>query len=178
MKNLVLGSFLAGLILFFWGFVYYGIIGIPYGLLGEVDDIGPVLKTTFPADGTYIVPNPNAENLEELQAQGPIAMIHIKRDGVANPLSMMGTGFVHGWIYCLLLAALLKQICKKSGYGARVGFVTLVGVAGAFMDRFGDAIWFVQSWSWHASNFAYSVIGAALVGLVLAKFIESPVTSV
>jgi uncharacterized membrane protein YeaQ/YmgE (transglycosylase-associated protein family) len=90
-------------------------------------------------------------------------------------MSMMGTGFIHGWVYCLMLGMILQQICKKSGYGERVWFVTQVGIAGAFLARFGDAVWWWQAWNWQISNFVYAVIGAAIAGTVLAKFIKSPV---
>ena len=176
MKKLLLGSFLAGLALFMWGFIYYGVSGIPYKLLGTPNTTaGADLKSSFPTDGTYILPGPNAENLEAAQKEGPIAMVHIVRDGAENPMSMMLPGFFHGWAYCFLLGLTLQQVCKKAGYGERVWFVTLVGIAGAFLARFGDAIWFLQDWSWQISNFAYSVIGAAIAGAILAKFIKSPV---
>lgn len=174
MKNLILGSVLAGLAFFIWGFVYYGISGIPYKALGQSDDtVALSLKKAFPTEGTYLFPNPNEENAQELHKRGPVAMIHIKPNGNPNPMSMMGTGFIHGWIYCLLLAALLKQICKKSGYGARVGFVVLVATAGAFAARIGDAVWWQQSMSWQLANFAYAVIGGAIIGAILAKFIPA-----
>ncbi|MBT5902899.1 MAG: hypothetical protein HOH58_12415 [Opitutaceae bacterium] len=177
MKKLLLGSFVAGIALFFWGFIYYGLSGIPYQTLATPADTAPsALKANFPAHGTYIIPSPTAVEMPDLQVEGPVAMVHIRPDGVENPMSMMGTGFVHGWIYCLLLGLLLQKICKKSGYGERVMFVTQVGLAGAFVSRFGDAIWWWQSWNWQIANFAYSVIGAAIAGAILAKFIKSPVT--
>ncbi len=173
MKNLFLGTFLAGLALFMWGFIYYGISGIPYSLLGTSNDtVALSLKEQFPADGAYIFPDPGTDNMEELQKRGPIATVHIKRNGVASPMAMMGTGFIHGWLYCLLLAILLKQICKKTAYWGRVGFVVLAGVAGSFLARFGDAIWWHQSWSWQFSNFAYTAVGTAIAGLILAKFVS------
>jgi uncharacterized membrane protein YeaQ/YmgE (transglycosylase-associated protein family) len=176
MKKLLLASFLAGLALFFWGFIYYGISGIPNKTLGTPAPTAAVaLEANFPADGTYIVPSPTAENMAELQATGPVAMVHIRPGGAGSMGTMMGTGFVHGVVYCFLLALILQQICKKSGYGERVWFVTQVGMAGAFAARFGDAIWFWQSWSWQISNFIYSAIGAAIAGAILAKFIKSPV---
>jgi len=160
MKKLILGSFLASLALFFWGFIYYGISGIPYNFLGQSSDaVALSLKESFPADGTYLFPDPGTDNMEELQKRGPIATVHIKRDGLANPMSMMGKGFVHGWIYSLLLALLLKQICKRTGYGGRVGFVVLVAVTGAFASRFGDAVWWQQASNWQIANFAYAAIG-------------------
>lgn len=178
MKNLILGSFLAGLALFFWGFIYYGISGIPYKTLETPAATAPAaLKSSFPSNGTYIVPSPTAENMAELQEASPVAMVHIRPEGVGSLGTMMGTGFVHGVVYCFLLALILQQICKKSGYGERVWFVTQVGMAGAFAARFGDAIWFWQSWSWQISNFVYSAISAAIAGAILAKFIKSPVKS-
>ncbi len=149
MKNLLLGSFLAAVALFIWGFIYFGISGIPYNVLGHSSDaVALSLKASFPSEGTYIFPDPGTDEMAELQKRGPVAMVHIKPNGVANPMSMMGTGFLHGWIYCILLALLLKQICKKTEYGGRVGFVVLVATTGAFVARFGDAIWWQQSWGW------------------------------
>jgi len=176
MKKLLLGSFLAGLALFMWGFIYYGISGIPYQTLAPSAPAAAVaLKAHFPTDGTYIIPSPTSENMAELQAAGPVAMVHIRPHGAGSMGVMMGTGFVHGWVYCLMLGVLLQQICKKSRYGERVWFVTQVGIAGAFLSRFGDSIWFWQAWSWQISNFAYAVIGAVIAGAILAKFTTSPV---
>ncbi|GAB5561950.1 MAG: hypothetical protein SynsKO_35970 [Synoicihabitans sp.] len=176
MKNLIIGSLLAGLALFFWGFLYYGLSGLPYKVLETPAETAPAaLVANFPVDGTYIIPSPQAENAMELQTEGPMASVHIRPNGVGSAGGMMGMGFVHGVIYCFLLGLLLQKICKKSGYGERVIFVTQVGLAGAFVSRFGDAIWWWQSWSWQFANFAYSVIGAAIAGAILAKFIKSPV---
>ncbi len=173
MKKLILGSFLAALALFFWGFIYYGISGIPYKFLGQSSDtVALLLKESFPADGTYILPNPTSEDMQELMQRGPVATVHIKRGGFDQHATMMASGFVHGWIYCLLLALLLNCVGKKMEYGRRVGFIALVGIIGAFLARFGDAIWWHQSWSWQFSNFAYTAIGSALAGLVLAKFVS------
>jgi uncharacterized membrane protein YeaQ/YmgE (transglycosylase-associated protein family) len=178
MKNVLLASFLAGLALFLWGFLYYGISGIPYGLLETANpSAGAALKAAFPADGTYILPAPDSASLTEDQQAGPLAMVHLVRDGTENPMGMMLPRFIHGWAYCLLLGILLQQICKKAGYGERVWFVTLVGMAGAFLARFGDAIWWGQAWDWQISNFAYSAVGSAIAGSILAKFIKSPVNA-
>ena len=178
MKSLLLGSFLAAIALFFWGFVFYAASNAPDRILKTPPtDVGPILNAAFPEDGTYFVPGVAHDQANvELMARGPIAIVHLHRDGIAamSPALMVG-GFVHGWGYCLLLGALLRQICKKSGYLARVGFVTLVGLAGAFMARFGDSIWWHKSWDWQLSEFAYAVIGAAVAGLVLARFIRSPI---
>ena len=172
MKKLILGSVLAALALFAWGFIYYGFSGIPYRFLGQSSDaVALSLKESFPTDGTYIFPDPRTDNMEELQKRGPVAMIHIKPDGVPDPMSMMGAGFIHGWIYSLLLAILLKQICKKTGYGGRVGFVVLAATIGAFAARFGDAVWWQQAWGWQLANFAYAIAGGLIIGLILAKFV-------
>ncbi|MCC5024997.1 MAG: hypothetical protein J6386_20380 [Candidatus Synoicihabitans palmerolidicus] len=178
MKSTVLASFLAAIALFFWGFIYYSVSGVPdKSLKSPSSDVGPALNNAFPESGTYFVPGmANDKVAIELMARGPVAMVHIQKQGISvmSP-SLMVLGFLHGWVYCLLLAILLRQICKKSGYFARVGFVTLVATAGAFMARFGDVIWWHKSLDWQVSEFAYAVIGAALAGLILATFIRSPI---
>ncbi len=177
MKSLLLGSLLSAIALFVWGFIYYGASGIPYSFLGDAADNGPVLDAAFPETGTYVVPDPRLENVAELHERGPFAMVHIHKGGLSmmSPSLMIG-GFLHGFVYALLLGLLLQQICKKSGYAARVGFVTLAGTAGTFMARVGDAVWWYNPWGWQLSNVAYTIIGSAIVGLVLARFIKSPVT--
>lgn len=180
MKPIALGSFLAAIAFFFWGFIFYMITGAPDKVIKSTPtDVGPVLQEAFPESGTYFVPGiANSEEAAELMARGPVAMVHIQKEGLQamDPMLMVG-GFVHGWGYAILLGLLLQQICKKSGYGARVGFVTLAGFTGAFCSRVGDAIWWHKSWDWQLTELAYMTLGALVIGLVLAKFIKSPVTA-
>ena len=172
MKKLIIGSFLSAIAYFAWGFLYFGVIQAPYSVIGPaIDETALMLKEDLPEDGVYLYPIPTADNSHELMKRGPIAMVHIKRDGFENPAGMMIKGFLHGWAYCILLAFLLKQICKKTGYTGRVGFVLLAGAAGALLSRFGDAIWWHQSWAWQFTYFAYEAIGSGFIGLILAKFI-------
>ncbi|WP_221029597.1 hypothetical protein [Actomonas aquatica] len=180
MKSVLLGSFLAALAFFIWGAVFYTVLGVPGSVLKSTpSDVGPALLASFPENGTYFVPAMgNIEEAQELMTRGPVATVHIQREGLTpmDPMLMVG-GFLHGWGYALLLAFLLKQICKKSGYGARVGFVTLVGLTAAFATRISDTIWWHKSMDWQLSELAYLTIGSIVIGLVLAKFIKSPVTS-
>ena len=175
MKSVIIGSFLAAIALFFWGFIYFGISTLPYRLLDDAGEFGPTVASQFSDTGTFLYPDPRLELPAEAMAKAPFLLVHYVKPGDFNTGGMMLGGFVHGWIYCALLAALLSQICKKSGYGARVGFVTLVGFSGAFASRIGDAIWWHKTWAWQLSDLAYATIGAALAGLVLARFIKSHV---
>lgn len=178
MKPLLLGSFLAAIAFFLWGFIFYSVTGLPEKILKQpTTDVGPVLNETFPESGTYFVPGMgNMEEAQNLMARGPVAMIHLHREGL-KPMDpkLMLAGFLHGWGYALLLGLLLQQICKKSGYGPRVGFVTLVGATGAFCARIGDSIWWHKSLDWQLTEFAYTTIGAAVIGAVLARFIRSAI---
>lgn len=180
MKPLALGSFLAAIAFFMWGFVFYMVTGAPTKVIKTAPtDVGPELQQLFPDSGTYFVPGiANSEEAAELMARGPVAMVHIQKEGLTamDPMLMLG-GFLHGWGYALLLGLLLQQICKKSQYGARVGFVTLAGFAGAFCSRVGDSIWWHKSWDWQLTETVYTTLGALVIGLVLAKFIRSPITS-
>lgn len=178
MKPLALGSFLAALAFFGWGFAFYMITGAPDKVIKTAPtDVGPALQELFPENGTYFVPGiANSEASIELMERGPVAMVHMHLEGMQamDPMLMLA-GFLHGWGYALLLGLLLRQICKKSGYGARVGFVTLAGFAGVYCARIGDAIWWHKSWDWQLTETLYTTIGALVIGLVLAKFIKSPV---
>jgi hypothetical protein len=171
MKSLILRSLLAAIALYFWGFIYFAISGVPNKFLGQTDDIGPMLDTALPASGTYFIPNhEEEEKAMELMKRGPVATIHYHKGGVTpmGAKTMVG-GFFHGWVVCLVLALLIRCFAADKPLGARLIFALLVGLAGAVMTRLGDAIWWHYPLGWQLSNIFYHLVSFVLIGLVLGK---------
>ncbi len=176
MKQFVLAPALAALAMFFWGFVYYGISGIPYRALGPSG--GPAVAAAVSAleTGTYIVPDmrEGREAVEAAMKTGPVATVHV-RQGPPRPMGkVMALGFAHEFIACLLLALLLAQ-CRTSftGFADRWRFALLVGVLIAFFSKGSEAIWWQQPLPWNFSLMFYDIVAWALAGAVLAKFFAS-----
>jgi len=171
MKKFLLAPAVAALAMFFWGFVYYGISGLPYRTLGPAADVAAALSA-LPDSGTYLVPDPRdgeAANAASMQT-GPVAMVHLRQGPARGMGVVMAQGYLHMFVACLLLAALLaKSEPSFKGYGCRLKFSVLVGLLGTVFTHGGAAIWWQQPWAWHFANMAYDVIAWLIAGAVLAK---------
>ena len=177
MKRLLLGSFLAALAMFIWGFVFWAtpVSSGAFESTGNYAEIGEALNDLLPADGAYHVPwyGVEEEQMLSLHEQGPLATIHYRRAGAPmGAPSVMVFGFIHMLITAGLLAFLLRMALPAlHTYGQRAGFVALAGVAAAFWFEMADPIWWYQSLTAHLYAGFYSIIAFVIAGLVLAKFV-------
>lgn len=170
MKKFILAPALAALAMFLWGFIYFGISGIPYRALEDSTGLAAALSS-LPADGAYAVPDPRSgeEAMAAAMKTGPVAMVHFRKASQSMG-SIMIKGYIHEFISCLLLVVLLVR-CESSlkTYRCRVMFSLVVGVLIAFFSHGCSAIWWQQSWSWSLMMMLYDVIAWLLAGLVLGK---------
>lgn len=170
MKKLLVAPLLAALAMFVWGFVYYGLSGVPYKALQPAQDVGPALDKLFPTSGTYIVPDPRTEDEEEAKRleKGPFATVHIKKGGMPmmDPVVLV-KGFLLEWISCLLMAVALG-VARVKGYTTRLTFIVLVGFLMAFFAHGGLAVWWHQDWSWHMRTIIHDTGAWLFAGLILS----------
>ncbi len=179
MKELLLGSVIAAVALFLWGFVYWVVSPIPYTALKAVADdaaAGHDLLEHFPESGTYYLPdpkNPDMDEMDTLHRQGPVAMINIDVDGaVPGSPSVMLAGFAHMLVTTLMISLLMRLTGNSLvTYGDRVLFVFLAGVIVAFWTRISDVIWWGLGLPWQMYNAIYDVSAWLIAGLILAKFV-------
>ena len=178
MKNLVLAPAVAALAMFFWGFIYYGLSGIPYRTLQPSTGVAAALAA-LPSDGTYLVPDmrDGAEAMEAGMKSGPVAMVHLRKVP-QSPGVTMGLGFLQEFISCFLLALLLVKCAPAfRGFGDRLQFALIVGVLITFFSHAGEAIWWQQAWGWHLATMFYDVVAWLIAGAVLAKFLTPKVAA-
>ena len=176
MKRFLLAPFLAALAMFFWGFIYYGLSGIPYKALGTVGDISPGLIQQFPGDGTYILPDPRNSPavMTEQMNRGQLITVHVKKSGVkAMDGAVMAKGFALEFASCLLLALILdaafgmQDACVK-----RFKTCVSIGLLATLFANGGQAIWWQQGWGWHLMTMLHDVVCFALAGAVLTFFFK------
>ncbi|MCZ6536548.1 MAG: hypothetical protein O6838_01455 [Gammaproteobacteria bacterium] len=186
MKELLLGSVIAAVALFFWGFVYWAVSPLPYTALKTVADetaAGQALLEHFPQSGTYYLPDPQNPDIDEMNAlhrQGPVAMVDIDADGAVpqSPIVMLA-GFAHMLITTLMISLLMRLTGDAlATYGDRVLFVFLAGVIVAFWARISDVIWWGLGLPWQMYNAIYDVSAWLIAGLILAKFVGPKQTAV
>lgn len=182
MKQSIIGAIVAGLVLFLWGFLYWGLNPLPYTAWSQPTDdaaLGESLKQFLPDSGMYYVPGPHLDEDEatRLHEAGPIALISFTREGVPmmDP-GVMGLGFVHGMVFAFLLAlTLVKAAPAVDSYANGIKFCLLLGVVAGFFIHFGDAIWWRMAWSWKFHTFLYTVTSFTITGAVLMKFVSRKV---
>ncbi len=174
MKKFLLAPLLGALAMFFWGFIYYGLSGVPYKVLGTAGDVGPAVAALFPADGTYLLPDPRGtpEVMAEQMKRGQLVMVHVKKSGVQEmDPGILAKGFALEFITCLLLAFILHLVAPGfKTYGCRLMFCVMFGVVATVFSNGGQVIWWQQQWGWHLMTMLHDIIAFLLAGAVLARF--------
>jgi hypothetical protein len=177
MGRILVGGVVAGIVIFFWGFVAHMLL--PLGELGlkslpADDDLAAAIKRDVPEPGLYFLPGVDrskAQSSEEMEAhmakvsKGPYGFMVLYPNGrdisLANRLPIeFGTNVV-----CALLAAILVSQLRP-GFFIRVACVTLVGILASVLTL-------VPYWNWYGfpTDFTIAQIGENTVGWLLAGIV-------
>jgi hypothetical protein len=174
MNRLFIGSVLAAVACFLWGFLFWGTpLSTPAFGDGEIrGDLAQVLAEHLPADGTYYVPGMRGdlEALAALHERGPLATIHFRRAGapIMNP-SVMIFGFLHMFATAFLLGLMMRGALSHLGtFQRRLMFAVGVGVIGAFWGQLSGVIWWYYPASYPIMTFLYDIVSFVVMGAVLA----------
>jgi hypothetical protein len=179
MFKLIVGSLLAALAMFLVGGIYWGALPlVPFGTettQGD-DSFAAAMLAAMPKSGTYTVPDLHGDmaTLEQKHLRGPIAMIHVHREGMP-PMDggMMFRGFLQGWASVAVAALLLQMVLPAlRSYGSRVWFFMLLGLVIAVFKDGAGAIWWHYGPKWATVVALYDLLAWLAAGLVLAKFLK------
>lgn len=189
--RVVTASVLSAVVLFVWGFVYWGmlapVVSPWYTFDAETDtEVIATLKQSFPESGVYMYPWLTAEagkvegaqeEFAKQHAEGPIVKIFYLKQGMSSSalVTMMVSGFVHmlitSIICCILLAVAEPSCC----YWARLGFVFGLGLFATVWIEGSNLVW----WHYPANHIvfvgAYNLVAWLLAGLVIAAIVKKPV---
>ena len=183
MLKILLGGLVAGIVIFFWGFVAHMLL--PIGEMGlqsipNEEDLTAAMKKDVREPGLYFVPGRDMSkslSQEEMEAhaaktsKGPYGFMVIYPNGRDVSLSKrlpieFGTNVV-----CALLAAILVSQLRP-GFIVRVACVTLVGVLASIITL-------VPYWNWYGfptdftlAQIAENTAGWLLAGIALASIVR------
>jgi len=184
MTKILLGGVVAGIVIFFWGFVAHMLL--PLGEMGlrtipKEDDLTAAIRKEVREPGLYFVPGRDmskSQSQEEMEAytakltKGPYGFMVIYPDGRDVSMSKrlpieLGTNVV-----CALLAAILVSQLRP-GFSVRVASVTLVGILASIMTL-------VPYWNWYGfptdftlAQIVEHTVGWLWAGIVLALIVRS-----
>ncbi|MGB0581372.1 MAG: DUF1761 domain-containing protein [Limisphaerales bacterium] len=178
MKRILLATFLATLVTFFFG-AFFWMNPLANNSVRSVEDdtkVQSFLKENFPQAGTYTIPDWRQEEKEfhKKAEAGPVAILQVvESNGPSKMGAMMGTGFLSQLITVFVLCLLVNScLTALPIYGDRVRFCTLVGLIAALFIDGGNMIWWHQSVSFTLFNGVYHIFSCVLAGLVIAKFVR------
>lgn len=174
------GVVATAIVLYVFGFVFWGVATVPYQSLQTVSDsiaAQEALAEHFTAVGTYMIPGSpadtdNAEVIAGLYEAGPVAIVHVTSDGRPqyDPAIM-----ISGFILNLLIVAVLATLFKVAGASefrdfARLSLVAAV-LAVVLVDG-GDMIWWQEPVSWAIWPVIYNLLSIIIAGHILGLFMK------
>lgn len=178
MKRVILGSLVAAVVIFFWGFLYWNVLPLRNAATLAAPDEQELMRelSALPESGTYQVPDPRNSGTEEEYGsrlgQGPVALVLLRREGgpLFDPMVLL-KGFLHMLVTTFLIAIALRM-ARLPTFGSRFVLVLVLGLAAATFANLGEPIWFYQPWGYHILQAFYDLTVWSLAGLVLAKLVR------
>jgi hypothetical protein len=185
--RVVIAAALAAIVMFMWGFLYWGVLNVTEKIMDplprEADVLAPLRAGQTP-DGMYVYPGPmeaggdaaDQEAWEKKIKEGPILHMAFRRQGI-EPMapSMFIKALAHSFVIGLLSATLLAIVSPAlQGYSRRVGVLFLVSVIAACGANVGAVIWWFHSVEYCAAQMVYEMVGGLLMALVIAAIVRTP----
>jgi len=177
--RLIIAAILAGIVMFFWGFVSHEVLGIGEAGLKPMPNepsVEAALKTNISEPGLYVMPmmgiaDPHHATDEQQTAlfekyrQGPTAMLIYHPTG-EEPLSVrqLAVELASNILAALVVGMILSL--GAVGFSRGVTIATLVGLAGWLSIE-------VSYWNWYRfpTNFVTGELIDQIVGWLLAGFV-------
>jgi hypothetical protein len=181
-------AFLSAVLMFLWGFVYWGpVLNMTGRLMAplpadkELDILAPMRSANLP-DGMYVRPGPLMPHSDEKATaqweakvkEGPILHMAYHAGGI-SPMdpTTLAKGFAHSFVIALLAGILLAMVAHSlPTYGGRVAVLLLVTVIAAAWTNVGNVIWWFYTPRYAAGQMAYEIVAGMLMALVTAAIIR------
>jgi hypothetical protein len=188
--RVVAAAALSALLMFLWGFVYWGpVLNMTARLTAtlpeatELDVLAP-LRGSKIASGMYIYPGPlkggddavaQEEWTKKVEA-GPIIHMAYRQAGVSpTDPKMFAQGLAHSFVISLLCGILLATVVHGlPTYASRVGVLFLASVIAALWTNVGSVIWWGHPYSYAGGQILYETVGGLLMALATAAIVRPP----
>ncbi len=166
--RIAISAAVSAVALFFFGFLWWGILMPVVRPAGVLEDQALVDQVTaLPESGAYIYPdyaNPDPEAGDQ-----PMALVYLKKS--VSMGGMMGAGILHMFICSALVAAVIARL-NLPVFSSRFGYVFAMGTLLAIWADFGNMIWWHYPPFWAGYHFAYDLISWTIAGLIIAAIVK------
>ncbi|MCM2375009.1 hypothetical protein [Aporhodopirellula aestuarii] len=169
--RITLASFLAAIVLFLSGFLWWGFlmpIAMPAKVLQD-DALAEQIITSLTEPGLYIYPDYTS------QEHAATSMLFYNSEPPPM-LAIMGAGFLHMFASALFISLVVSRLEIASTSG-RIAMVSSFGCFVAWWANVGHLIWWRHPYSWTAFHVAYDISSWVLAGIVIALIVK-PATAI
>lgn len=177
MQKTIIGIVVTTLIVYIWGFLYWGVSTLPYASWQQSPDDAvaqEMLAEHFPESGTYFIPGVgnDSETRTALYEKGPTGFVHITHgsSSEADPAIM-----VQGLLLNLIIVALMAVFFRVAGATEFRDFARLSVIAGAVAVvaiHVGDIVWWRMHLEWKIWQLLYDYSVWLLAGHLLGVFMK------
>ncbi|TKB44707.1 hypothetical protein [Thalassotalea mangrovi] len=177
MKRLLISSFIASLLMFVWGAVFWQ-SPLPYSATQMVENQQQVLtelNKVLPDPGTYVLPSamvPDA-NMEEVMAmyeQGPIIIAQVSAGKPAFDPIIFAKGFAHYLIIAILLGLAMMRLLpgQLDRFTRKFGLAFFAALLMVVFSHGGELIWWGIPVGWTLWTALYEFIAILIGGFIMA----------
>jgi hypothetical protein len=189
-RKIVLAGVVGGIGFFVWQFIGHDVLPLgDAGIKGIANEDAVIagLRQNIPEPGFYffpssgmLTPGMNSDQrkaamskMQEMYRTGPHGILIFDPQG-AEPITARQLLSELGFdiLTCLVAAWLLAQVGRSAGYGARVLFVTVLGLIPTLAEGLSEWNWYGFPMSYTLAQLVIYVVGFGLAGLLVAYFVK------
>jgi len=182
--RILLAAVLSAVLMFVWGFVFWGVLDMGSSLLqplpAELDVLAALRRAQVPS-GMYVYPLPvdpkDQQAFEAAKAkheEGPLLQLaYQSQGGPVMPLSQLAQGLGHHFAIALLTGCLVALAVRGlPGFGSRLIFILLMSLIASLWTNVGDVVWWFHSPRYCLGLVGYEMGMGLLMGLVTAAIVR------
>ena len=177
MVRSLIGGLVAGVAMFFIGFIFWGtpLSEVAFSKAGDMESAAvqtALTQNLTPlGTGTYVIPTPSTAQGTELYGRGPIAMVHFNTAGfAAEDMSMMLPGFIFALVSGIFMALGIGAVGKENSFGEIARLVVLFSLGVTIWTILAQPVFNHFGWAYWVYLFISEAIALIVGGLIIARW--------
>jgi hypothetical protein len=172
-----IGGLVAGVVMFFIGFVFWGtpLSGVAFNKANDGEaaavQLAMAQNLTRGGTGTYRIPAPDTQAGTVAYGRGPIATVHFNSGGfAANDLSMMLPGLIFALVSGLLMSFGIGAVSRENDFAQIARLVILFSLGFTGWAILAQPVFNNFGWTYWIYFFVSEAVSFIAAGLVIARW--------
>ena len=177
MVRSLIGGLIAGVVMFFIGFLFWGtpLAEVAFNKANDTDSAvvqnALAQGLTQTGTGTYLIPTPNTQAGTVAYGRGPIATVHFNTAGfAANDPSMMLPGLIFALVSGLLLSFGIGAVSRENSFAQIARLVILFSLGTTIWTILAQPVFNNYGWTYWIYFFVSETFAFVAAGLIIARW--------